>query len=159
MKTIKIQINRLGAVCNSVVELKPLMIFSGESGMGKSYVAILVHYFYKVLTENRLQAFFSARGWDYDTLVSKNPEEASFSFTTPMLRDWITEEAKSYMREALGNPDMEIDVEFEIPFSRDSYTFYNPQNEMFARFQTKRSIPQNETSSQLPRKNLFSSLT
>ena len=61
MKTIKIQINRLGAVCNSVVELKPLMIFSGESGMGKSYVAILVHYFYKVLTENRLQAFFSAR--------------------------------------------------------------------------------------------------
>lgn len=123
MKTIKIQINRLGAVRNSVVQLKPLMIFSGESGVGKSYVAILVHYFYKVLTENRLQTFFSARGWDYDTLVSENPEEASFSFTTPMLRDWITEEAKSYMREALGNPDMEVDVEFEIPFSRDSYTF------------------------------------
>lgn len=123
MKTIKIHINRLGAVRNSVVELKPLMIFSGESGLGKSYVAILVHYFYKVLAETRLQAFFSARGWDYDTLVSKNPEEASFSFTAPMLLDWITEEAKTYMREALGNPDMEVDVTFEIPFSRDSYTF------------------------------------
>ena len=36
---------------------------------------------------------------------------------------------------------------------------YNPQNEMFARFQTKRSIQQNEMSSQLPRKSLFSSLT
>ena len=36
---------------------------------------------------------------------------------------------------------------------------YNPQNEMFARFQTKRSIQQNETASQLPRKSLFSSLT
>jgi predicted ATPase len=56
MKTIKIHINRLGAVRNSVVELKPLMIFSGESGLGKSYVAILVHYFYKVLAETRLQA-------------------------------------------------------------------------------------------------------
>lgn len=123
MKTIKIHINRLGAVRNSVVELKPLMIFSGESGVGKSYVAILVHYFYKVLAETRLQAFFSARGWDYDTLVSKNPEEASFSFTTPMLLDWITEEAQTYMREALGNPDMDVDVAFEIPFSRDSYTF------------------------------------
>ena len=123
MKTIKIHINRLGAVRNSVVELKPLMIFSGESGLGKSYVAILVHYFYKVLSETRLQSFFSARGWDYDTLVSKNPEEASFSFTAPMLLDWITEEAKTYMREALGNPDMEVDVTFEIPFSRDSYTF------------------------------------
>ena len=109
MKTIKIHINELGAVRNSVVELKPLMIFSGESGLGKSYVAILVHYFYKVLADNRLQAFFSARGWDYDTMVSKNPEEASFSFTTPMLIDWI--------------PNMVVDVEFEIPFSRDSYTF------------------------------------
>lgn len=123
MKTIKIHINELGAVRNSVVELKPLMIFSGESGLGKSYVAILVHYFYKVLADNRLQAFFSARGWDYDTMVSKNPEEASFSFTTPMLIDWITEEAKTYMREAVGNPNMVVDVEFEIPFSRDSYTF------------------------------------
>lgn len=123
MKTIKIHINELGAVRNSVVELKPLIIFSGESGLGKSYVAILVHYFYKVLADNRLQAFFSARGWDYDTMVSKNPEEASFSFTTPMLIDWITEEAKTYMREAVGNPNMVVDVEFEIPFSRDSYTF------------------------------------
>lgn len=123
MKSIKIHINRLGAVRNSVVELKPLMIFSGESGLGKSYVAILVHYFYKVLTENRLQAFFSARGWDYDALVSKNPEEGSFSFATSMLQDWITEEAKTYMRESLGNPDMEVDVEFDIPISRNSYTF------------------------------------
>ena len=123
MKTIKIHINRLGAVRNSVVELKPLMIFSGESGVGKSYVAILVHYFYKVLAENRLQAFFSARGWDYDTLVSKNPDESSFSFTTPMLLDWITEGAKTYMRESLGNPDMEVDVTFEIPISRNFFTF------------------------------------
>jgi len=74
MKTIKIHINKLGAVRNSVVELKPLMIFSGESGVGKSYVAILVHCFYKILADNMLQAFFSAHGWDYDTLVSKNPE-------------------------------------------------------------------------------------
>ena len=123
MKTIKIHINSLGAVRNSVLELKPLMIFSGESGLGKSYVAILIHYFYKVLADNRLQAFFSARGWDYDTLVSKNPEEASFSFTTPMLLEWINEEAKIYMREALGNPDMEVDVKFDIPISRSSYTF------------------------------------
>lgn len=122
MKTIKILINELGAVRNSVVELKPLMIFSGESGLGKSYVAILVHYLYKIIAEKRLQAFFSARGWDYDTLVSRNPEEASFSFTTNMLKDWIDEEAKTYMREALGNPDMVVDVEFEIPFSREYYT-------------------------------------
>lgn len=57
MNTVKIHIKRLGAVRDSVVELKPLMIFSGESGLGKSYVAILVHYVYKILSENRLQNF------------------------------------------------------------------------------------------------------
>ena len=40
MKSIIIHINRLGAVINSTIELKPLLIFSGESGLGKSYVAI-----------------------------------------------------------------------------------------------------------------------
>ena len=40
-----------------------------------------------------------------------------------------------------------------------STCLYNPQNEMFAHFQTKRSIQQNEMSSQSPRKSLFSSLT
>ena len=69
MKSIKIQINRLGAVQNSTLELKPLMIFSGESGLGKSYVAILVRYFYKLLAESRLQGFFNAEGWDYDNCI------------------------------------------------------------------------------------------
>ena len=66
MKNIRIQIKELGAVRASTLELKPLMVFSGESGLGKSYVAILVHYFYKLIAESRLQGFFETGDWDIE---------------------------------------------------------------------------------------------
>ena len=123
MKSIKIQINRLGAVQNSTLELKPLMIFSGESGLGKSYVAILVHYFYKMLAESRLQGFFKAEGWDYESLMSINPDEGSFTVTTDKLLSWINEDAKSYMRQSVGNEDLAVDISFDIPLTKQEYSF------------------------------------
>ena len=41
MERITITIHRLGAIKDSVIEMKPIMVFSGESGLGKSYVAML----------------------------------------------------------------------------------------------------------------------
>lgn len=123
MKSIKIQINRLGAVQNSTLELKPLMIFSGESGLGKSYVAILVHYFYKLLAESRLQGFFNAEGWDYESLINLNSDEGTFTVTTDKLLSWINEDAKAYMRQAVGNDELNVDVTFDIPFTKQEYSF------------------------------------
>ncbi len=37
MKAIKIHINRLGIIKDSDITITPMMIFSGESGLGKSY--------------------------------------------------------------------------------------------------------------------------
>lgn len=123
MKSIKIQINRLGAVQNSTLELKPLMIFSGESGLGKSYVAILVHYFYKLLAESRLQGFFNAEGWDYESLINLNSDEGTFTVTTDKLLSWINEDAKAYMRQSVGNDELNVDVTFDIPFTKHEYSF------------------------------------
>ena len=54
MKSVKINIKKLGAIRDSELYIKPLMIFSGESGLGKSYAAFLVHYFYVILLTQRL---------------------------------------------------------------------------------------------------------
>lgn len=123
MKTIKININRLGAVRNSKIELKPLMILSGESGLGKSYVAILVHYFYKLLAESRLQDFFDSEGWGFDTLLSNSPHEGSFTVNADMLLAWINEDAKTYLRQSVGNEELAVDVTFKIPFKKKEYVF------------------------------------
>ena len=62
MNPVIFQIKKLGAVKNSKIELKPFMIFSGESGLGKSYVAFLVHYLYTLLSSSyRLNSFFSEK--------------------------------------------------------------------------------------------------
>ena len=71
MNPVIFQIKKLGAVRNSKIELKPLMIFSGESGLGKSYVAFLVHYLYTLLTSHRLTSFFKERDIDFESLFEK----------------------------------------------------------------------------------------
>ena len=123
MKNIKINIKELGAVRNSIIQIKPMMIFSGESGLGKSYVAILVHYFYKLLAEKRLQGFFNTREWDFETLIKSNPDKGGFSFSASNLQDWINEDAKAYMRQSVGNPELPVSVSFDIPFEHSEYTF------------------------------------
>ncbi len=123
MNQIRVHIKELGAVRNSVVELKPLMIFSGESGLGKSYVAILVHYVYKMLSENRLQGFFSTNGWDLDSLTASSPQNGSFTVQTHQLLQWINADASQYMRDAVGNPDLHVDISFEMPIKQLSFVF------------------------------------
>lgn len=123
MNTIRIHINELGAVRNSVVEMKPLMIFSGESGLGKSYVAILVHYIYKLLSENRLQDFFSSNGWDMDSLTATSPQNGTFMVQIYQLLQWINNDASQYMRDAVGNADLHVDISFEMPIRQLSFVF------------------------------------
>ena len=59
MERITITIHRLGAIKDSVIEMKPIMVFSGESGLGKSYVAMLCNYIFTVLLDKeRFNRFF-----------------------------------------------------------------------------------------------------
>lgn len=59
MREVIIRINKLGAVKNAEISLRPLMLFMGESGLGKSYVAFLAHYIYVLLNSDRLDHFFN----------------------------------------------------------------------------------------------------
>ena len=72
MEQIDIKINRLGAIRDSSLKVKPLMIFSGESGLGKSYAAFLIHYIYFLLSESsdRLNLFFSDKKFDFESIFS-----------------------------------------------------------------------------------------
>ena len=40
MERIKVEIKRLGRVKDSIIEIAPLMVFSGESGMGKLFSSV-----------------------------------------------------------------------------------------------------------------------
>ena len=120
MERIKVKINKLGRVANSSIEIAPLMIFSGESGMGKSYLALLAHYFYDVLILSdrvkRLEGFFVEYGYDYSVMV-KGFQEAgeALSVSKQQLEQWMAKDAISYLRFMLNSDKLEGDIEVALP--------------------------------------------
>ena len=70
MQLLSFRIHKLGLIQETdEIRLNRLMIFSGESGLGKSYLAMLCHYFFDVLLDrSRISSFFEEKGFIYDEL-------------------------------------------------------------------------------------------
>ena len=124
MKTVKFYIKRLGAIKDSSIELAPLMVYSGESGLGKSYVAFLVHYLYVLLTGVRLERFFFEKGYNLKNLLKdKKPDELILNVSVSELVSWINKDAITYIGYLLGHNNFVGEVEIELPFKEDSLVF------------------------------------
>lgn len=117
MKKIIIKINKLGRIRNSQVEISPLMIFSGESGMGKSYIAMLVHYFFEVLLDKqRITSYFQSKGIDYNTLSSGFISQGvAFEISKKDFENWLSLDSLKYIQYMINNPQLDADIEVVLP--------------------------------------------
>lgn len=120
MKRIKVKINKLGRVANSFIEIAPMMIFSGESGMGKSYLALLSHYFYDVLILSdrvkRLENLFVEYGYDYKEMEKGFQNTGvALTITKQQLEQWMAKDAISYLRFMLNSPKLDGNIEVTLP--------------------------------------------
>ena len=79
MNNISIHIDSLGPIRNADIDIRPLMIFTGESGLGKSYLACLANYTYALLSKGngRLMDYFSEV--DFSTLLDGKSQAMSYS--------------------------------------------------------------------------------
>lgn len=119
MEPIKLHINRLGLVRDADLTITPMMIFSGESGLGKSYVAVLCHYFFYVwLNPKRLSSFFKNLT-ENDESDFTNPnipdKDEILNITKNDLQDWLAKDAVSYLSYMFGHEAMPADLEVELP--------------------------------------------
>ena len=117
---VKIRINKLGRVANSSIEVAPMMIFSGESGMGKSYLALLSHYFYDVmiLSERvkRLENLFVEYGYDYKEMEKSFQDTGvALTLSKQQIEQWMAKDAISYLRFMLNSPKLDGDIEVMLP--------------------------------------------
>lgn len=127
MKSIKLIIKKLGPIRNSEIEIMPMMIFSGESGLGKSYLAILCHYFFEVMaSRKRLSSLFEKLKVNYDEISSHFGEDGTFFVLKKTdLENWLAIDAVDYLRSMLGNSSLQADISVtlqdslpdEIPFN------------------------------------------
>lgn len=119
MKCIKIRIDQLGRVRDSEIFVSPLMVFSGESGLGKSYLALLCHYFFELLINtSRLNHFFADNNIDFNVL-SKDFKDAGMALEIKKqdLEAWMAKDAILYLRYMLGYDGIFGNIQITLPES------------------------------------------
>lgn len=93
--SVRVIIDKLGPISNSSIELKPFMVFTGESGVGKSYTALLVYNLFTALTSSRLEDFISQK------TLGGTKNVIQFKFKD--FRNWLNTNTSAYLGYLLGN--------------------------------------------------------
>ncbi len=119
MRSIKLTINKLGSIRDSEIEIMPMMLFSGESGLGKSYLAILCHYFFEIMANRkRIGKLFENSKADFDEMSSHFEDNGIFFvLKKSILEEWLAADAVDYLSYMLGNKSFEADFSVSLPDS------------------------------------------
>lgn len=105
---IRIIIDKLGPITDSEIVFKPFMVFTGESGLGKSYTALLWYNLITSLTPMRLQEFITKK------MNGSVKEELTFKFKDFRMR--LNQNTAAFLGYLLGNNnfDCQVNYVFEI---------------------------------------------
>jgi len=117
MEIIKIKINELGSIRNSEIEFSPLMIFSGESSVGKSYTAFLVYHFtslFKNDWENRIEDHIKAKYSSQIDEIKKNKRGVIDLKADDFIR-WFNHKASAFIGYLLGHTEFKCNIELMAP--------------------------------------------
>lgn len=121
MKSVKLHIVRLGLIRNADIEISPMMVFSGESGLGKSYMAILCHYFFHVwLNTKRLDSFFkglqNSRGINFFSPIGSFPDhDIALEIKKSEFEQWLAKDAIAYLQYMLGRDGLTAEITVSLP--------------------------------------------
>ena len=117
MEKINIHINRLGRIKDSDITIDQLMLFCGASGMGKSYVTMLSHYFFYVwLNPKRINQFMIDHDFDYDKMRSyMNNSGRALEIQKSDLEQWLAQDAIKFLKYLLGNESLNANISVKLP--------------------------------------------
>ena len=108
---IRIIIDKLGSITDSEIVFKPFMVFTGESGLGKSYTALLWYNLITSLTPMRLQEFITKK------MNGSVKEELTFKFKD--FRMWLNQNTAAFLGYLLGNNNVDCQVNYVFEIDDD----------------------------------------
>lgn len=111
---VSVIINRLGPIYDSEIEFKPFIVLTGESGLGKSYTALLWYNLMNTLSLKGLADFLRNR--------LQGDWSKTLSFTMNDFRMWLNANASAKLGYLLGNNDFSCDVNYVFK-GADSLSF------------------------------------
>ena len=118
MNPVRIKINKLGMIRESgEITLNRFMIFSGESGLGKSYLSIICHYMFAVLLDDkRISRYFDSKGFNLDELRSALKDGAVIlKISKKDFENWLSKDAITWLGYMVRNSKIEGDISFHLP--------------------------------------------
>lgn len=122
MSNINIHIIELGPVKDCNLSLAPVMLFTGKSNLGKSYVNFLAYYVYSLFSGPRIYEFISNK----ITVDLENAKKFSFSLKIDELRLWMENDVKSFFQYLLSYKDIACQVQFLFDMTVTKFDFeYN----------------------------------
>lgn len=129
VKDVIIKVQDFGPVKEAQIRLNSFVIFSGASSVGKSYLAMLVHFVYRVLLGGELIDFLQSQKINVQELYKQyesSPAENNnyfFRCSTSDFKKWVGKRAIEYMQATLGNSDFKGKVEVIFEGLPDFFTF------------------------------------
>jgi len=108
------------------------MVFSGESGLGKSYLALLCHYFFELLINtSRLNHFFVDNNIDFNILAKDFKDVGTaLEIKKQDLEAWMAKDAILYLRYMLGYDGISGQIEITLPESIPDTMAFTYKNEL-----------------------------
>ena len=113
---IRILINRLGRIRGAEIEVKPFMVFTGDSGLGKSYTAFLVDHVHQCIAGKRTVKFIREH---LQQITSEKNPRVDFAFTLGDFRSWMEQDAERHLRYLTGNGALRLSVGYELGLPDD----------------------------------------
>lgn len=110
MRKISIHIDELGPIKDADIELAQLMIFTGASNLGKSYMNFLAYYVFSTFANNRIYKFISNK---IDGKLEHN-DKFDFVLKLSEICVWMSEDVKDFFKNLLGYNEIHCDVSFSF---------------------------------------------
>lgn len=119
MNKVEINIIELGPVKDCKIQLAPLMLFTGASSLGKSYVNFLCYYIFSVFASGRLDEFIRRK----ITLDLEKSKSFSFVIKQSELRLFLEKDVKDFFKYLLNYNDINCQVQFVFHDEHEKYEF------------------------------------
>lgn len=116
------EINKLGAIRDSIIKFKPLLIFSGQSNSGKSYAAFLIYYVLKHISELELLEFINKKFPD-EIKGLKSFNEAKIVIEVDSFNKWLNDNVSSYMKYLLNSDNINYSGKIYAEFDKIELNF------------------------------------
>lgn len=102
---MKIKVIKFGPIENAEIDFAPMMVFTGDSNLGKSYINYLMYYVvYSITNRNELAKF----------IAQKRKGKDEFEIAIKSIEGWLESRVEPFMATFLNSPDIKCSVKFEL---------------------------------------------